>query len=61
MVCNVGGTDRMLRILLGLGVGGAGIYFQSYWGLLGLLFLATGAFRFCPAYLPFRFSSQKGS
>ncbi len=59
MVCNVGGTDRILRILLGLVVGAAGIYFQSYWGLLGLVFLGTGIFRFCPAYLPFGFSSQK--
>lgn len=50
---NVGGLDRILRLLAGLALLGAGYYFQSWWGLVGLLPILTGTFRFCPAYLPF--------
>jgi len=53
MKSNVGGIDRVLRILVGIGVlalvfvleGGA-----RWWGLVGLVPLATGLFGFCPAY-----------
>ena len=31
---------------------GAGYYFKSWWGLVGLVPLSTAIFRFCPAYLP---------
>ena len=54
---NVGGLDRLLRILAGLAPLGAGLWFRSYWGLLGLLPLLTGLVRVCPAYLPFGLSS----
>ena len=48
---NVGGIDRILRILVGIvlialtltGTIGA-------WGWIGLVPLATGIFKFCPAY-----------
>ena len=51
MKSNVGGIDRALRILLGLALivlaatGTIGV-----WGWIGLVFLATGVFRFCPIY-----------
>lgn len=54
---NVGGLDRLIRILAGLALLGAGLWFRSYWGLLGLLPLLTGLVRVCPAYLPFGLSS----
>lgn len=50
---NVGYTDRALRVILGASLLGAGYYFKSWWGLVGLLPLFTALFRFCPAYLPF--------
>ncbi len=50
MRCNVGTTDRMLRIVLGLVIIVAGLYFQSWWGLIGLIPLVTGALRLCPLY-----------
>ncbi|WP_374289464.1 YgaP family membrane protein [Pseudomonas fluvialis] len=51
MKANVGTLDRALRIaagllLLGLTLAG----FIGVWGWIGLLPLATGLFRFCPAY-----------
>ncbi|MCX6945557.1 MAG: DUF2892 domain-containing protein [Opitutales bacterium] len=54
---NVGSIDRILRLVVGLAVLGAGYYCKSWWGLVGLLPLLTGAFRFCPAYLPIGLST----
>lgn len=58
MKCNVGKSDRLLRIAAGLLVLGAGLYFQNWAGLLGLIPLATGVFRFCPAYIPFKIDTN---
>ena len=52
MNLNVGGIDRILRIIAGLVILGAGYYFKSWWGLVGIVPLLTATFRFCPAYLP---------
>jgi len=57
MKINVGGLDRLIRILAGLALLGAGLWFRSAWGLLGLLPLLTGLVRVCPAYLPFGLST----
>lgn len=54
---NVGGIDRVLRYLIGLALLGAGLYFKSWWGLVGLLPILTATVRFCPAYLPFGLST----
>ena len=58
MKCNVGKTDRMLRIVAGLAIMGAGVYFPSWLGAIGVVPLLTGIFRFCPAYLPFGLVSK---
>ena len=58
MIANVGKTDRVIRVILGLGILGAGFYFKSYWGLIGIVPLATAFLRWCPAYLPFRISTK---
>ena len=38
---NMGILDRRIRIVLGLLIGAAGIYFKTWWGLVGVVFLAT--------------------
>ncbi len=51
MKTNVGGIDRMLRIVLGLvliGLTLAGTI--GVWGWLGVVLLATGFISFCPLY-----------
>lgn len=54
MKANVGSIDRAVRILAGLGLIAAALLgVIGAWGWLGLIPLATGVFRFCPAYLPF--------
>lgn len=51
MKANVGSVDRILRVLVGLGlIGAAATGYIGAWGWLGVVPLATGLFRFCPAY-----------
>lgn len=51
MKINVGGADRVLRIvagflLIGLTITGT----IGVWGWVGVIVLATGIFSFCPVY-----------
>lgn len=57
MTRNMGSLDRGIRFALGLGILGAGLYFESWLGLIGLVPLATAAVGWCPAYLPFGLST----
>ena len=57
MKANVGSLDRALRLIAGLALLGAGYYFKSWWGLIGIIPLLTAVFRFCPAYVPLGLSS----
>lgn len=51
MKLNVGGIDRILRILVGLGlVAWAALLGGPVWAWIGLVPLATGAIGFCPIY-----------
>ncbi len=51
MKSNVGGIDRILRIVAGLVlVGLAATGTVGWWGWLGLVPLATGALGWCPPY-----------
>ena len=54
---NVGNIDRILRFIVGFALLGAGYYFKSWWGLVGIVPLLTATFRFCPAYLPIGLST----
>lgn len=47
---NVGSIDRIARIVIGIAVLGAGVFFQSWWGLIGIVPLTTAFVRWCPAY-----------
>lgn len=57
MTTNMGSADRIIRAVVGIAVVGAGFYFNSWWGLIGLVPLATAAVGWCPAYLPFGIST----
>jgi hypothetical protein len=47
---NVGNIDRGVRAAAGFLALGAGFYFQSWWGAIGLVFLGTAAIGWCPPY-----------
>jgi len=53
MKCNMGKGDRMFRGVVGIVVLAAGLFFQSWWGLIGLIPLGTSLVSWCPAYVPF--------
>ena len=60
MQVNVGSADRFVRVLAGLVILSLFFFLEGagrYWGLVGLLPLATGLFRFCPAYALFGIST----
>jgi hypothetical protein len=51
MKLNVGGIDRILRIVVGLAlIALAATGMVGWWGWLGVIPLGTGLLRFCPAY-----------
>ena len=50
MKINMGSLDRILRIVAGLVIIGAGIAFKSWCGVIGVILLATAAIGFCPLY-----------
>jgi hypothetical protein len=63
MKTNVGTIDRTIRIVVGIGLlclifllDGA----ARWWGLVGLVPLATGLAGWCPAYLPFGIDTRGG-
>ncbi len=59
MQTNVGSIDRVIRIIAGLAIIGAGLYYQSWWGAIGLAPLGTAVIGWCPAYLPLGISTCK--
>lgn len=63
MKLNVGGIDRILRIVVGLVLVVVGFFVLSgtlgtVVGIVGLIPLATGAIGWCPLYLPFNISTR---
>lgn len=57
MKANVGGIDRVVRILAALALIGWALAGGPKWAWLGVVPLATGLFGYCPAYRLFGFSS----
>lgn len=56
---NMGKTDKTIRLILGVVIIALGIYFKSWWGLVGLVPLLTALVNFCPLYAPFKISTIK--
>jgi Protein of unknown function (DUF2892) len=58
VIQNVGTTDRVIRIVIGSAlILASALGYIGLWGWLGVIVLATGLFRICPAYLPFGLST----
>lgn len=58
MKSNVGGIDRVLRIVIGLAlIGLAATGTVGVWGWIGVVPLLTAALGFCPLYTVLGFSS----
>jgi hypothetical protein len=51
MKANVGNTDRIIRIIVGLALIALAVTgVIGWWGLLGIVPLVAGVVRFCPLY-----------
>lgn len=58
---NVGGIDRVIRIVVGLALVTYAATTGTTWAYLGLLPLATGLIGWCPAYCPLNMSTCRAS
>lgn len=62
MTSNVGGLDRIFRIVAGIALIAFALFSgheYAVWGWVGVVPLATGLIRWCPAYLPFGIKTSK--
>ena len=59
MKCNVGKADKIIRIIVGLLIGAAGLYYGSWWGAIGGIIIITALINWCPLYLPFKINTCK--
>jgi hypothetical protein len=50
MAANVGGIDKILRIVAGVGLIGWALSGGPSWAWIGIVPLATGIMGWCPAY-----------
>ena len=58
---NVGSTDKVIRVVLGAAIIGAGVYFQSWWGAIGALPILTALMGWCPPYAMLGINTCKGT
>lgn len=54
---NVGGLDRILRLIIGIAIAVAGLVYQSWWGLIAIIPLGTALLSTCPLYMPLGLST----
>ncbi len=50
MMSNVGSADKVIRYILGLVIIALGVYYRTWWGLIGLIPIVTALVNFCPLY-----------
>ena len=60
MKSNMGKVDRIIRFVAGAVIIGLGIYYKSWFGLIGAVPLVTSLVGWCPAYIPFKISTIRG-
>jgi hypothetical protein len=59
LACNVGKTDKIIRVLIGLVILGLGFAFKSWFGLIGIVPILTAVFGRCGLYYPFKINTVK--
>ena len=60
----MGKSDKTFRLILGSIIIVLGIFFQSWWGAIGIIPILTSVINWCPLYVPFGISTifkQKNS
>ena len=60
MKANIGGIDRIIRIVIGLALIAVAIFVPgAWWGWIGVVPLLTAFIRFCPLYPLFKINTCK--
>jgi hypothetical protein len=59
MIKNVGGIDFYIRIIAAVVIAILGILYQSWWGLIAIIPLATALVGFCPLWTLFGINTCK--
>jgi hypothetical protein len=47
---NVGGIDKTIRVIVGVIIIALGVVYNSWWGAIGLIPIATALVGWCPPY-----------
>jgi hypothetical protein len=58
---NMGKVDRSIRFIAAAVIIGLGIYYKSWFGLIGAIPLFTSLVGWCPLYIPFKISTIRGN
>ncbi len=56
---NIGKTDRIIRVVIGLTIILVGVVIHSWWAAIGLVPLLTSLTGFCPLYTLLKISTRK--
>jgi sulfite exporter TauE/SafE len=56
---NIGNTDKIIRIILGIIIAALGFYYKSWWGLIALVPFLTAIISYCPLYPIFGINTKK--
>jgi hypothetical protein len=59
MKCNIGKNDKIIRTIIAVLFFAIGIIYQTWWGLLGVIPLATVITGFCGFYVPLKINTLK--
>ncbi len=58
MQVNIGVAERIVRIIIGFAIVAIALYYQNWWGLVGLEIGLTGLVGWSPVYRLFHFSTN---
>lgn len=59
LACNVGKTDKIIRVIIGVVILGAGYYMGSWLALIGIVPILTAVFGRCGLYYPLKINTAK--
>lgn len=59
MECNVGSIDKLIRIIIGIGIIITGVALKNFTGIIGLIPLITGLTGRCPVYFTLGIGTKK--
>lgn len=59
MKTNLGKPEKVIRLIFGTGIIAAGVYFESWWRVIGVIPPLTAFINWCPFYVPFGISTCK--